>query len=564
MATAQIKAVITAEDRASETISKFGHGVGTVAKGVAVGVAVAGAAVAAFGVASVGAFMESEDAAAQLNAVLKSTGGVAGVTADQANALASALQKTTKYSDESILSAQNMLLTFTNIGKDVFPDVTRAVLDMSTAMGQDLKQTSIQVGKAMQDPIAGATALQRVGVKLTDTQKDLIKSLVESGDTMGAQKVILQELQKEFGGSAEAAGKTFGGQLEILKNTFGDLMEVIGKGIVDVIQPFVKAIADYVDNHQQQIADGFNGLAQGIGIAFSAVKWAYDNVLAPVFGYLQDRAPAILAALKEAWVVLGPALQTLWTVIRDNLWPALKDLWTALEPLAPYILGALVVGIYVLVSALTLTVAVLTIVVKFVTLVADAFGWLLNKANELGRAIGNVMTQIMIYAALWYSANKNAVDGVANAFRGLVWVLGAIGVGIYHSITGPFVAAYNVISAIIGNIRNDLGGFGVGMAARIGIGILGRASGGPVSANSPYIVGEKGPELFVPSGSGTIIPNGQGSTAQTTSNTTININVGLMTGSAIERREAARMMFEDLKDIASMQGQTVNQMIGSN
>lgn len=45
--------------------------------------------------------------------------------------------------------------------------------------------------------------------------------------------------------------------------------------------------------------------------------------------------------------------------------------------------------------------------------------------------------------------------------------------------------------------------------------LSGRASGGPVSANTPYIVGEKGPELFMPRNSGTIIPNnamGGGST----------------------------------------------------
>jgi hypothetical protein len=34
-----------------------------------------------------------------------------------------------------------------------------------------------------------------------------------------------------------------------------------------------------------------------------------------------------------------------------------------------------------------------------------------------------------------------------------------------------------------------------------------RATGGPVSANRPYIVGERGPELFVPGSSGGIVPN---------------------------------------------------------
>jgi hypothetical protein len=42
-----------------------------------------------------------------------------------------------------------------------------------------------------------------------------------------------------------------------------------------------------------------------------------------------------------------------------------------------------------------------------------------------------------------------------------------------------------------------------------GAGIPGRASGGPVSANTPYMVGERGPELFVPGRGGSIVPNGK-------------------------------------------------------
>jgi hypothetical protein len=37
--------------------------------------------------------------------------------------------------------------------------------------------------------------------------------------------------------------------------------------------------------------------------------------------------------------------------------------------------------------------------------------------------------------------------------------------------------------------------------------VAGKASGGPVMANTPYVVGEKGPELFVSNSAGTIIPN---------------------------------------------------------
>jgi len=186
---------------------------------------------------------ESENVMAQLNAVLASTKGVAGVTASEVDKLSHALQKTTTYSDEQVTSAQSMLLTFTNIGKKVFPDTTKAVLDMATAMHEDLQTNAIRVGKALQDPVLGVTALQKAGVRLTESQKDLVKQMVAVGDTAGAQQLILKELQTEFGGSAEAAGKTFTGSLARLKNQMDDVKEKIGDVIVHALEPFATKAA---------------------------------------------------------------------------------------------------------------------------------------------------------------------------------------------------------------------------------------------------------------------------------------------------------------------------------
>lgn len=560
MATAEIKAVISADDRASDTISKFGSGIGSVAKGITAGIAIAGAATAAFGVASVMAFTESEDAAAQLNAVLKSTGGVAGITAEAANGLASSLQKVTKFSDEAILGGENLLLTFTNIGKDIFPQATEVMLDMSTALGQDVKSSAIQLGKALQDPILGITALRRVGVNFSDAQKDVVKNLVETGRSAEAQALILKELQTEFGGSAKAAGQTFSGQLEILKNTFGDVMEVIGMGIVKTIQPFVKTIADYVNNNQQALIDGFNELAKYTGILFSAMSWAYNNIVLPLFNYFSDRAPAILEALRIAWDFLRPAFEGFATVVKTQLWPALQDLWKAIEPLAPYILGALVVAVYMLVYALTVATVILTGVVKAVTLVINAFNWLMGMASALGTAIGNTFAHMVTSALIWYVQNKAFVDGVINAFRGFIGFLGAWGGAVFQGLIWPFVTAFNVISSIVNSIKSNIGS--IGNIARIAAGIPQFATGVQNFSGGMAIVGEQGPELVnLPRGSD-VIPNNKLGGSTGGGSTTININVGLMTGSAIERRDAAMKMFEDLQDIASQRGQTVGQLIG--
>lgn len=195
---------------------------------------------------------EAENGLAQLNAVLKSTGGVAGVTADQALDLASSLQNVTRFSDDAILSAENMLLTFTSIGKEVFPQATETVLDMSQALGQDLKSSAVQLGKALNDPITGVTALRRVGVQFTDEQQELINGLVESGDLLGAQTIILQELQKEFGGSARAAGDTFAGKLDILKNKLSDIKEKIGGALIPVLTDLATRFSELIDTPEFQ------------------------------------------------------------------------------------------------------------------------------------------------------------------------------------------------------------------------------------------------------------------------------------------------------------------------
>ncbi len=237
-----LEIVLRARDEASKVLNEVGDAAGktgnSIGKFLKESVAEAGAAFAVTtGViySSISAYEESQAVVAQLGAVLKSTGGVAGVTADEVLKFSAALQQQSTFGDEAITSAQNLLLTFTAIGKNIFPKATQTVLDMSVALGQDLKSSSIQLGKALQDPILGVTALRRVGVNFNQQQQEVIKTLVESGHQLDAQKLILKELATEFGGSALAQSKTFSGQMTILKNNVNDLQETIGKGLIDTI-----------------------------------------------------------------------------------------------------------------------------------------------------------------------------------------------------------------------------------------------------------------------------------------------------------------------------------------
>jgi len=201
--------------------------------------------------AVVDAAAEQELAEKKLGAVLKSTSHAAGLQAGELKKLASSLQKTTMYGDEAIIGAQSLMLTFTKIGKDVFPDAIETVLNMSTAMGTDLQSSVIQLGKALNAPVEGISALSRVGVQLTEDQKNQIKSFVEVNDVASAQKVILGELETQFGGMAEAAGDTSAGAMAQMKNALGDTAEVIGALLapaVTKLSGFLKSAAESASN----------------------------------------------------------------------------------------------------------------------------------------------------------------------------------------------------------------------------------------------------------------------------------------------------------------------------
>jgi len=232
--------------------------------------------------------------------VIKSTGGAAGISAKQVGDLATAISKKTGVDDEAIQSGANLLLTFTNVrnevgkGSDIFNQATGIITDMSVALGQDTSSSALQLGKALNDPIKGVTALQRVGVSFTAAQKDQISTLVESGKTMEAQKLILAELGKEFGGAAEAASTPF----DKLKVNLGNLAETLGNNLI----PYVNDFSDFMSNKVLPAVTDVGGVISGtlgpaLSLAVGLFKGLFDTV-GTVVGWLADLpGPAKAAAL---------------------------------------------------------------------------------------------------------------------------------------------------------------------------------------------------------------------------------------------------------------------------
>lgn len=249
-------------------------GVGSALRLNVFGVGALGAAFVALGAKSLSAFDEAQAAVANTNAVLRSTAGIAGVSAKHVDELSQSLSYMIGVDDEATRGVENMLLTFTNIrnvGADkIFDAASQAVLDMDIAMTQghstmeSLKATAILVGKALQDPVKGFSSLHRVGVALTPQQQQQIKDLVKMNDLIGAQTVLLGELNTEFGGQASAFGQTGAASIGRAKKLWGDLLEDMGAKLLPIVQKEMPAFEASISNLVPKLGDLAEALATDV------------------------------------------------------------------------------------------------------------------------------------------------------------------------------------------------------------------------------------------------------------------------------------------------------------
>ena len=313
---------------ASTALLKIGAGVATV-----VGVATAIKSLSDATQEYVTLAGEQETAETDLQSVLTSTGNAAGFTLTQLEEMASGLQSVTTVGDETTLSGMAILATFKNIKDEAFKGATQAALDMSQVMKQDLKSSMTMVGKALNDPIEGLSALSRVGVTFTADQKDMIKALQNSGDTMGAQKIILDELKSEFGGAAEAASQTFTGSLTQAGNALGDVKEQIGfvitknqafKEVIHLITGQFETFGEKIQNNREYLMnlakDGLIMVINGIEGAVGALQFFQNGWLG-----LQLVGDAVVEGLATGLQALYPTIRALLSPV-DLLFQGLQKI----------------------------------------------------------------------------------------------------------------------------------------------------------------------------------------------------------------------------------------------
>lgn len=430
---------------------------------------------------------EAQVAQAQTNAVLKSTGGIAGVTADEVAKYAQQISEASKFTDDQVQSGENMLLTFTNIGKDVFPTATQTMADMSAALGQDLSASAMQLGKALNDPIKGVSALRKVGVTLTDQQEDQVKAFMAAGDAASAQKIILDELGKEFGGSARAQANSW----DLLSHKFDAAKEKLGNALLPTIDKVGDVLGKALDNPAVQGAlDAFAGwigdnapklldFALSLGDAFTVMQDPLSGItnmlyrmdgISPIFDDLGETVAnfgQLLDVFGAWWAKNGPPIIAQGQRIGDAINKALEQISAKLTPFIDQQLKKFEAWFTAngpLITQVVTTMAnQFTAAIPFVVSFFDVIMPLLDGLTSLLMDTVTIVMQVFTgdMPGAWKTAQdaaKNLGVNITKTFTAFVnWVMSFFGTNL-KAVTKVWQDNFNQLNQIITSVINIIKG----------------------------------------------------------------------------------------------------------
>lgn len=227
----------------------------------------------AAGGAAIKLAVDAEETEARLTSAFQSMGASSWTSLEALRTKAEELMSRTTFDDEAIKDAQAVMLTFGNVTGSAFDQGVESALNLSEALGTDLQSATIMIGKALNDPVGGITAMTRAGIQFTDEQKNMIRTMVETGDTAGAQTIILGELERQFGGTAEAMAGTASGQMKQAMNELSEVGEDIGRILLPILRDaagHIRNLADIFQNLSPEVKNAivtFAGLAAALGPA---------------------------------------------------------------------------------------------------------------------------------------------------------------------------------------------------------------------------------------------------------------------------------------------------------
>lgn len=458
-------------------------------KSVGLGVGVAGAAAFAFGKSALDSAIDAQKAQKSVEATIKSTGGAAKVTGKQIDKFASKMQMKTGIDDEAIKKSQSLLLGFKAVrnesgkGNQIFNRASVAMLDLGAKLGST-DSAAKALGRALTDPVNGLKGLKGAGVNVSDSQKEMIRKLVESGDLLGAQKIILDEVKGSTEGFAESQ-VTAGTKAKV---AFGEIQEKIGAGLLPV--------------------------AEKLG------TWVTDTLIPGVERFWRDHGPQITEVfetlkktLKKIGESLGPVvlkgLQALGDFINNNGKAIATGIGLVAGALLIYTGAVTAAGIASGISAIGFGIleAVTSPIWGTILLTSVAFLALIAALA----ATGDLFPVIIDAAKSWYEYIKKIPDLFRSIWREIIPIVNGI-IGLWEGLVNSIIDAVNRIIYAINLVKpgRDIANIGhitLGRFEQTGLPEIGSGGGGSrrvmgegglVTRATDVTIGERGPEVVIP------------------------------------------------------------------
>jgi phage-related protein len=254
------------------------------------------------------AFDEEAQATRRLQVAL---GGTSKALLDQA----AALQKTTTYADDAIITEQAWAAALGHSESQIL-SMTTAAASLAAGIGTDLHSAMEMLHKTTTGT-AGALG------KLIPEVKNMTEAQLRSGEAVAL-------VEEKFRGFAEAAAMTGAGPIKVLTNSFGDLMEQIGEAalpLVIAITEKVKVLITWFQNlspEVKQAAIAFGAIGAAIGpillLLPQLVKW-FALLTGPIGLTVMAIAGLGAVAIYVAynWELFKDRTLTIWDNIREGI-----------------------------------------------------------------------------------------------------------------------------------------------------------------------------------------------------------------------------------------------------
>jgi hypothetical protein len=329
---------------AESGLNKLGAGFKKFGKIAAVGAAAGAAAFVAVGRSLFNAAEAASTANARIETIAQSMdlfGDEAGVVSGRLVKLAEDQARLTGVSRETIKETSALLLTFGEVAESadevggVFDRAQAAALDLAAAGFGSATGNAQALGKALNDPIRGITALTRSGVTFTEEERERIRVLQESNRLGEAQAIVLEAIEKQVGGTAAATANAS----DRIRESFGVLQDQIALALAPTFEKLTDGVFKLVERFQElwsihgpAIVEAFQRAQERAADIWSTLKERLVPILRDAF----DRIVEFVGAARDWWQRVGPGVREQFRRLRDpieRVWNAIRDAFGAVRDL---------------------------------------------------------------------------------------------------------------------------------------------------------------------------------------------------------------------------------------